>query len=571
MASGLRKLARWFLEKRYLVLARLFGLSFPAAKEVRRGAVFIQVDALGYANLQTALEKGYMPYLKGMLESGAYTLRRWRCGLPSDTPPVQSGIMFGYNQDLVGFYWMDKASGRRINCANPPHAKALEEQIAARGRPGLLTQGSTYATILSGQARKAVFTVSRLDSYRLSNGYGLLGAFAFIVFKPPILLTTAAYFLWDLVQEVVDYLAAVWSRRPRRRERLFPITRAIMNVAFRETATAGTIMDMYCGVPVIYTAYLGYDLVGHHTGPLSPNALRTLKGIDRAIREIDRTRKWCRLPYDLYVLSDHGMTPSVPLHLAHGQPLADYITSVVSDGTQVEEYDADRYLGRDQLSPLSKDLQELEKHLPWFLKIALRGGRALVGRGDGYQGPIGKRRLTIIDCSPIAHLYIQDRTHRMGLGEITELYPSLVPALVAHPGIGLVVGVEGEHIVVLSKEGKAFLGQACRVEGQNPFAQFEEPELAAREIRRLAFLPQGGDLILFGAFKDGQLVCFQSQFGGHGSIGGDQFYPFFVHPSHLTIPLEKVTSAVEMYPIFLELTGRGESRKETNPPPTHGH
>ncbi|MDP2727835.1 MAG: hypothetical protein Q8P59_09865, partial [Dehalococcoidia bacterium] len=218
MTSRLRGLVRWLLEKRYHILARLFGMRLASQAQEQPGSVIIQVDALGYQNLLTVLAKGYMPRLQALLDSETYKLQRWRCGLPSDTPPVQSGIMYGYNQNMVGFYWMDKSTGRRLNCANPPHAKLLEEHIAARGQPGILSQGSCYATILSGNARKAVFTVSCLDSYHLHNAYGLLGAFLFALFKPAIAFTTAFHFFWDLVQETADHLAARFTGRMRRRE-----------------------------------------------------------------------------------------------------------------------------------------------------------------------------------------------------------------------------------------------------------------------------------------------------------------------------------------------------------------
>ncbi len=564
MASRLRGSVRWLLEKRYLVLARLFGVPLAGRELTRPGSVIVQVDGLGYQNLLAVLEKGQMPHLKALLQSQEYNIQRWRCGLPSDTPPVQSGIMYGYNEDLVGFYWMDKSTGRRLNCANPLHARLLEKQIAAKSRPGVLTQGSCYSTIISGNARKAVFTVSRLDSYQLHNGYGLLGAFLFVLFKPSILFTTTAHFCWDLVQETADYLASRWKGRLRRKEGLFPITRAIINVVFREVATAGTVMDMFCGIPIIYVSYLGYDVVGHHSGPLSHNALRTLKGIDRAIGRIKKTTRWCRRPYNLYIISDHGMIPSVPFHTAYGQPLSSFIATILGDGVAVDEYDADRYLGRDQLSPLNQDLEEIERHLPRGVSGLFRRTRTLLYHNDCYHTPMESGRISVIDCSPIAHVYIHGLPRRLQLAEIERLHPGLVHALVSHPGIGLLMGLEGDQVAIISKKGRRVLGRSPSIEGEDPLQQFEEPEEVTEEIRRLAQTPMSGDLILFGAFEDGRIICFQSQLGAHGSLGGDQFYPFFIHPSEMNVSLEKITTAAEMYPIFLEIAGMADEGGVSN-------
>lgn len=555
MASRLRDLIRRFLEIRYLILARLFGAKLAGHEHDLPGSVIIQVDALGYQNLLTVLDRGYMPHLKAMLGHQEYSLQRWRCGLPSDTPPVQSGIMYGYNQDMVGFYWMDKATGRRINCANPPHAKALEENIARHSRPGVLSQGSCYATIFSGNAKKAVFTVSCLDSYHLHNAYGLMGAFLFVLFKPQLILTTTAHFLWDLVQETADRVASVITGRLRRREGLFPITRAVINVVFREVATAGAIMDMFCGLPIIYVSYLGYDTVGHHSGPLSRNALRTLRGIDRAIGRIKANASWCRRPYNLYVLSDHGMTPSIPFHMAYGQPLSSFIASIVGETVAVDEYDADRYMGREQLSPLNQDLEEIERHLPRGVAGIFRRIRTALYRSDGYHSPTESGRISVIDCSPIAHIYIHGIPRRLQLAEVENLHPGLIAALVSHPGVGLLMGLEGDEVAIISKEGRAILGQKTLVTGEDPLNQFEEPEVIIEEVRRLAMTPMSGDLILFGAVHGGQIVCFQSQLGAHGSLGGDQSYPFFIHPSGADLYLQSVTTAADMYPILCRLTG----------------
>ncbi len=566
MASRLRRLLRWLLEKRYHVLSHLFGAPVAGEAQAQPGSVFIQVDALGYDNLLAVLKRGGMPHLNALLDSGEYQLERWRCGLPSDTPPVQSGLMYGYNEDLVGFYWMDKSTGRRQNCANPPHAKLLEEHVAARGEPGLLSGGSSYGTIVSGNARKTVFTVSCLDSYHLHNAYGLLGALLFAVFKPQVLVSTPARFMWDVIREMLDFLDARRTGRLRRREGFFPITRAIINIIFRDVATAGAIMDMFCGLRTIYVSYLGYDVVSHHNGPLSHNALRTLKGIDRAIGRLRRASGWCRRPYRIYILSDHGMNPAIIFHQEYGQPLSSYISSVVGDQVAVDEYDADRYLGREQLSPLNQDLEEMEKHLPRSVAGLVHRIRTFVYHTDGYRSPVGGGRISVIDCSPIAHIYVHGTPYRLEVAEIGRVHPGLVEALVSHPGVGLLMGLENGRVVLYSKDGRAVLGDRIEVEGNNPLLQFEEPDLAAQEIKRFGLTPLSGDLILFGAVHGGLTVCFQNQLGAHGSVGGDQSSPFFIHPAGIDVSLDGVTTAAEMYPILCRLVGMEARQAEVLEP-----
>lgn len=45
-------------------------------------------------------------------------------------------------------------------------------------------------------------------------------------------------------------------------------------------------LDVVRGVPAIYTTYLSYDEVAHHAGPDTPDALNTLRSLDRQIRRI---------------------------------------------------------------------------------------------------------------------------------------------------------------------------------------------------------------------------------------------------------------------------------------------
>ncbi len=555
MAARLRGLLRWYLEKRYHILARLFKVPLAGQGQPEPGSIFIQVDALGYENLLTVLQNGKMPYLKALVEDGDYTVSRWRCGLPSDTPPVQSGLMYGHNQDPAGFYWMDKSTGRRQNCANPTHVKLLEAHISAEGGPGLLTGGSSYCTILSGNSLRAVFTVSRLNSYHLQNACGLLGAILFVVFKPQLLFSTMAHFLWDIALELSDYVDARLTRRMRRREGLFPITRAIISTIFRDVATAGAIMDTFCGLPVIYVSYLGYDVVGHHNGPHSHNAVRTLRGIDRAIGKLKAATRWSRRKYNICILSDHGMNPSIPFQKAYGQPLSAHVASLVGNQVMVDEYDADRYLGRDHFSPLNQDLEEVERHLPRGLAGLVRSARTFIYHGDSYHSPTGDGRISVIDCSPIAHIYVHGAPRRLQMAEIEALHPGLVQGLVSHPGVGLMMGLEGGSVVLRSKGGRAVLGDRTEIVGEDPLLQFDEPDLVAQEIRRFALMPLAGDLILFGAIHGDSIVCFQNQLGAHGSAGGDQSYPFFMHPGNVEAALEQVRTSSDMYPILRRITG----------------
>ena len=57
----------------------------------------------------------------------------------------------------------------------------------------------------------------------------------------------------------------------------------------------------------------------------------------------------------------------------------------------------------------------------------------------------------------LAHIYFNVTTERMDVSEIAILYPDLVDALVRHPGIGLVLGVEEGRPIITGPHGTAAL------------------------------------------------------------------------------------------------------------------
>ena len=59
----------------------------------------------------------------------------------------------------------------------------------------------------------------------------------------------------------------------------FPFIRLLLNILPREIVATGTRLDMLRGVPVIYSCFIGYDILGHRSGPTARTALRSLRGL----------------------------------------------------------------------------------------------------------------------------------------------------------------------------------------------------------------------------------------------------------------------------------------------------
>ena len=68
----------------------------------------------------------------------------------------------------------------------------------------------------------------------------------------------------------------------------YPLLRAFTNVIQRDLEVAATIQDLYAGRPAIYTMFLGYDEVAHHSGVERAETLRELTRIDRQLARLAR-------------------------------------------------------------------------------------------------------------------------------------------------------------------------------------------------------------------------------------------------------------------------------------------
>jgi hypothetical protein len=80
--------------------------------------------------------------------------------------------------------------------------------------------------------------------------------------------------------------AAAYQRRqdvrPRiARSRKYAVVRAWGTVVQLDLQIAAVVGDMLAGRPVIYTTFLAYDEVAHHSGIERPDALAVLRHVDR--------------------------------------------------------------------------------------------------------------------------------------------------------------------------------------------------------------------------------------------------------------------------------------------------
>jgi hypothetical protein len=139
---------------------------------------------------------------------------------------------------------------------------------------------------------------------------------------------------------------------------------------------------------------------------------------------------------------------------------------------------------------------------------------------------------------------------RVTLERIEALYPSLIPTLRDHPGIGFaLVRSERFGATVIGGNGSRFLDEG-RVEGEDPLAPFGPN--AAAHVKRTDGFPHCADLMVNSAVwpQFGEVAAFEELVGSHGGLGGTQCFPFVLHPAELEWPAGEVIGAERVHRVF---------------------
>ena len=551
------RLASRFNKRRYDALVQQLGRSPEACGDRRRGFVIVQIDGLAYDYLIEAMARGHTPRLRRLLSWGRYRLARWRCGLPSSTPAVQAGLMYGDVFDIPGFRWYEKDKGWSVACKLPRAARVLQARAAA-GRPGILRGGSSYMSLLDGDANLSMLTLGSLRNGHILENVKGVGFLLLFLLSPWRALQVAFLSVWeylrDLFKRLITLFAPGYYESPRI---ISPFLKVIANVVFRELQTFSAYLDIHRGTPAIYTNYYGYDEAAHHFGPNNSETFRALRSIDRDIGRLERlARRAQRCQYDFYVMSDHGQTPSVAFRRLYGVTLGQLIAENVEPTLSVDERSTGEQTSEAQAQILLGELRDIEARLRPAGAHLLRAARRFVDERaplyDEAEWDMTRREDVVVrDSGSLAHVYFNVNSRALDLGEIALLYPRLLPSLLEHPGVGWVVGRQGGRVVVMDQRGTLTLGPSEHVEGHHPLADLPEPDYAAHQLRRLARYPHSGDLIVLGAWRDGRVVTFEDQVASHGGLGGPQDYPFIIYPAETTLSLDGRDGPVALYEHFI--------------------
>jgi len=537
----------------------------------RKGFVGIQIDGLAYDDLLYAIENGYAPRLARWVWNRRFRLAPYPAGLPSATSYAQVGIFYGENRNIPAFRWYERGDRRVVNCNRPHSVEYLRASLG--DRKGVLRGGSSYANLVDGDADRAVLTANSSVPRSFFEEVGGLRFLLLLLSHPMRLVMTLLASGWEILLELYDRYLSRGEGRHAVTEGWFPVVRALSNVALRELQTIAVMADVYAGVPYIFTTYPSYDELAHHYGPRSRPALSNLRAILGRVAEIERMIR--RMPgrhYDLILLSDHGQTPGTSFLGEFGVTLGEALHRHL-ETRRVRAEGGGRWPTSVKIRALyARHFQRRARRRRFPVRGVLRALARMLRAATNPESYLPEKYyvdaendVVVTYSGTLALVYFSQFPERLDDAAVQREFPDVLEFLVGHPGVGLVASrAAAGGLVLRSRRGTARLadGKVTVLEGEDPLAPYEPGPIGLRALERMGSWPNTGDLILFGSYADGQIVCFDDQVASHGCLGGAQFWPFLLVPNDPRFEGLAVTDPSDLYHLVFEPYHRGEETEE---------
>jgi endonuclease/exonuclease/phosphatase family metal-dependent hydrolase len=479
------------------------------------GLLMIQIDGLAREQLERAVAKGRMPFLRRLMKRG-HQLHTFYPGMPSSTPAVQAELYYGVPGAVPAFSFLDKRVGGIGMMMHPDWAKRIEADLQSQAT-GLLTGGSSWSNIYTGGAsqQESHFCGASIglgDMWRTGKLRTLItfaflhfGAFARLV---GLLLLEMVIGFWDAMRGVF------MQGRSLKREIMFLLARVFVCVGLREMVTLGARLDVTRGLPIVHVNFLGYDEQSHRRGPDSAFAHWTLKGIDRAIRELHRAaRRSGRRDYEVWIFSDHGQVRTKALG------------GVVEDG--LEGLVRKHWPNQDAVNE-AKGARPQRRPSPGHWAGGRRAeAREAMHRAESELSAFEKQEFAVAALGPVGHVYFG---RELGVAETRRLAAALLREGVG----GVLLRREDGRTDWMHAGGEQVLPD---LPDGLPCAEPLRSEIA-QDLNRLCHSPHAGDLVVLGWGTKGECWTFAQENGSHAGPTSAEAQGFALLPTNVWLPEE---------------------------------
>jgi endonuclease/exonuclease/phosphatase family metal-dependent hydrolase len=494
---------------------RHLNLSVSEGTGEEPGLLLIQIDGLPRRQFEAALAAGRMPFLRRLRDHGQYPVYTFYSGLPSTTPAVQGELYYGVKSGVPAFSFLDRSIRQMGMLFDPDWARRFEERFAEQG-DGLLKGGSSWSNIFSGGAapEESNFCVAHAgfgDAWRSGPTLEIL---AFLVLQFPALLRISGLVSLELFIGLPEAARGILKGQWFSQELGMVLSRMCVGVGLREIVAIGGKADVTRGLPVVHLNFLGYDELSHRRGPASRFAHWSLKGIDRAIKDLYLAAyRSQRRDYQVWIFSDHGQeeTHSFAMELPQG------ITAVVAECLESLLAENPAGLGRSNAHALPGLFRQETPKRRNFKERLL----------DAFtvkQGTV----FSLAATGPLGHLYLKipmdDGQKALLARKLVE--QGNVPGVLHRAADGKIRWHHAYGETAVPDD----LPERLQT---HPAAMREE---LARDIVAVCENENSGDLILLGWNWDGTSWSFSPERGAHAGPGPEETQGFLMVPPGTVMP-----------------------------------
>ena len=497
------------------------------------GVIIVEIDGLAHEVLCEAVEKGHMPTVKEMIDSGDYNLRMWETDLSSQTGASQAGILHGNNEGIVAFRWIEKDNDNHMmQCSGPTKVPELEKRIS-NGDGLLVDNGASRSNLFSGDTDNVIFTFSKILNIKKLYNKAWYSVFS----NPSNFARIVALLLADIILEIWSQIIhKIKDIRPRvKRGIAYVITRAFTNVFMREINTSTLIGDMMIGdIDVAYSTYLGYDEIAHHSGVRDNDAWYALRGMDKQIKHLIDANRYSPRDYQFVIQSDHGQTNGATFTQRYGETFEDFVKSLLPKDMKVfAKMDSNQDNVAKEYHPFSRKNKKLEKE-------------------KEEEEELGDSEVIVLASGNLAMIYLTQWSQRLTYEELNSYFPELLPGIIENEYVGFILVKSHEHgDLAIGKNGTYFLDSG-KIEGENPLEGFGDN--IVRHLKRTSSFEHTPDILVNSFYdeKADEVCAFEELVGSHGGVGGEQSQPFILHPSTWNVSDEEIVGAENIYRLLKE-------------------
>ena len=513
------------------------------------GVLLVQIDGLSRQQFERAIESGRLPFLRRLLHRDGCRLHTFYSGIPSTTPAVQAELHYGVRAAVPAFSFLDPRADAIGVMMHPDWAKRIEADLAAK-HEGLLKDGSSWSNIYTGGATQenSHFCGASIGPGDMWATGKIRNIFLFAFLHFPSFLRLVALLPVELFLSLRDAFSGVLRGQSPGRELLFILARVFICVGLREMVTLGAKIDLARGLPVIHVNFLGYDEQSHRRGPGSRFAHWTLRGIDRAVRQLHRAaRRSDGRDYEVVIFSDHGQIRTRPFAQTCPGGLEGLLRRHWPGLSDAERASSTPHRDQDRLG-----------HAP-----GLRRRRSAALAPDRSRlTPFEQTEFAVACMGPVGHLYFKKPLSDDDESNlIHDLLVGGVPGILQRRPDDNVFWHTHDRVALLPEDTFLLRGPD------------ELLPVLARDLADLARQPCAGNLVCLGWNPSQPSVSFTDENGAHCGPSPDETQgllilpPAFEHLLHQ--PVVRPSELREAALRHLDRLARPAHRRRARPTPTH--